>query len=126
MGLEVRGIFLDISIAFDKVWHDRLIFKLHQNGIHGKMINILEDFLSNKKRKVILNCQSLSWVDICTGAPQRFILGPFLCLIYINDLSNDIKSKWKLFADGTSLFSVVHGTDTSANGLNHDLEEVSE
>ena len=126
MGLEVRGIFLDISIAFDKVWHDGLIFKLRENGIYGEMINILEDFLSNKKRKVILNCQCLSWVDICAGAPQGVILGPLLRLIYINDLPNDIKNKWKLFASDTSLFSVVHGTYASANDLNHDLEEVSE
>ena len=47
-------------------------------------------------------------------------------LIYINDLSNDIKSKWKLFAGDTSLFSVVHDIDTSANDLNHDLEKINE
>ena len=56
MGLEVRGIFLNISKAFDKVWHDdELILKLHQNGICGEMINILEDFLSDKKKRVVLN-----------------------------------------------------------------------
>ena len=40
-GLEVSGIFLDISKASDKVWHDGLIFKLRQNGISGDIINIL-------------------------------------------------------------------------------------
>ena len=53
-------------------------------------------------------------------------MGPLLFLIYINDLTNDIKSKCKLFADDTSLFSVVHDIDTSANDLNHDLEKISE
>ena len=48
-GLEVRGIFLDILKAFDKVWHDGLIFKLRPNGISGKTINILQDFLRNRK-----------------------------------------------------------------------------
>ena len=48
-GLEVRGIFLDILKAFDKVWRDGLIFKLRQNGISGKTINILQDFLRNRK-----------------------------------------------------------------------------
>ena len=57
MGLEVRGIFLDISKAFDKVWHDELVFKLRQNGICGEMINILEDLLSNRKQRVVLNGQ---------------------------------------------------------------------
>ena len=49
-GLEVRGIFLEISKAFDKVWHDGPIFKLHQNGISRDIINILQDFLRNRKQ----------------------------------------------------------------------------
>ena len=61
MGSEVRGIFLDISKAFDKVWHDGLIFKLCQNDICGEMINILEDFLSDRKQRVVLNGQCSSW-----------------------------------------------------------------
>ena len=55
MGVDVRGIFLDISKAFDEVWHDGLIFKLRQNGICGETINILEDFLSDRKQRVVLN-----------------------------------------------------------------------
>ena len=48
--LEDRGTFLDISKAFDKVWHDGLIFKLRHNGISGDIINILRDFLCNRKQ----------------------------------------------------------------------------
>ena len=70
MGLDVRWIFLDISKAFDKVWHDGLIFKLHQNGICSEMIYILEDFLSDKKQRVVLNGQCSSWSDIHAGVPQ--------------------------------------------------------
>ena len=53
MGLKVRGIFLDTSKAFGKVWHDKLIFKLCQNGVFGEMINILKDFLSDRQQKVV-------------------------------------------------------------------------
>ena len=102
-GLEVRGIFLDISKAFDKVWHDGLIFKLRQNGISGDIINILRDFLRNRKQRVVLNGQCSSWVDVYAGVPQGSILGPLLFLIYINDLSDGLKSECKLFADDTSL-----------------------
>ena len=49
MWLKVRGILLDISKAFDKVWNDGLIFKLLQNGICGEMTNILEELLSYRK-----------------------------------------------------------------------------
>ena len=40
-GLDVRSVFLDISQAFDKVWHDGLIFRLKQNGISGSLLNLL-------------------------------------------------------------------------------------
>ena len=40
-GFEVRGVFLDTSKAFDKVWHEGLIFKLKQNGISGNLLNLL-------------------------------------------------------------------------------------
>ena len=126
MGLEVRGIFLDISKVFDKVWHDGLIFKLLECGVCSEMINILEDFLSDGKQRVVLNGQCSSWADIHACVPQEFILRPLLFLIYTNDLSNDIESNCKLFADDTSLFSVVHDIDASANDPNHALEKNSE
>ena len=90
------------------------------------MIIILEDFLSHRKQRVVLNGQCFSWFDICAGASQGSILGALLFLIYINDLSNDIKTKFKLFTDDSSLFSAVHDIDTSANDSNHDLEKISE
>ena len=65
-------------------------------------------------------------LGIHTCVPQGSIWGPFLILIYINNLSNDIKSKCKFFADDTFLFCVVHDSITSANDLNHDLEKITE
>ena len=48
-GFEVRGVFLDISKVFDKVWHEGIIFTLKQNGISDDLLNILSDFLRNRK-----------------------------------------------------------------------------
>ena len=48
-GYEIRGVFLDISKAFDKVWHEGLVFKLKQNGISSNLLNIFEDFVRNRK-----------------------------------------------------------------------------
>ena len=56
-GYEVRGVFLDISKAFDKVWHKGLIHKLKQNGIGGPLLKILTDFLKSRKQRVVLNGQ---------------------------------------------------------------------
>ena len=72
-GCDVRGIFLDISKAFDKVWHEGLISKFKQNGISGKLLNLIKDFLRNRKQRVVLNGQFSSWADVDTGVPQMFL-----------------------------------------------------
>ena len=89
------------------------------------MIDILNDFLTHRKYRVVLNGQSLSWVDIRAGVPQGSILGPFLFLIYVNDLPNGIKSECMLFADDTFLFSVAHDVIASASDNNNDLKLIS-
>ena len=122
-GLEVRSVFLDTSKAFDKVWHEGFIFKLKQNGISGDLLNILTDFLSNRKQRVVLNGQVSTWTSVNAGVPQGSILGPLLFLIYINDLSDNLSSNVKLFADDTSLFSVIHDINISAGELNEDLKK---
>ena len=58
--------------------------------------------------------------------PQGSILGLLFFLIYINDLSDDLVSTIKLFADDTSLFSVVHDSNISGNELNNDLQKIPE
>ena len=58
-GLEVRIVFLDIAKAFDKVWHDRIIFKLTQNGTLGNLLKPLRDFLNKRKQRVVLKGNSL-------------------------------------------------------------------
>ena len=101
--LEVMSVFLDISKAFGKVWHEGLLYKLKSMGISGELYNLLENYLSDRFQRVILNGQFSSWKTILAGVPQGSILGPLLFLIYINDLPNELKSNAKLFADNTSL-----------------------
>ena len=118
---EVRAVFLDISKAFDKVWHDGLIFKLEQNGVTGSLLLLFKDYLSNRNQRVVLNGSYSNYSSIESGVPQGSVLGPLLFLIYINDLEKNIKSNIKFFADDTMLFSVVKNPVISANDLNHDL-----
>ena len=125
-GHEVRGVFLDISKTFDRVWHEGLIFKLQQNGISGELISLIKDFLSCRKQSVELNGQHSSWADVKEGVPQRSVLGALLFLIYISDLPNGLNSNVKLFADDTSLFSVVHDITDSVNLLNSNLSKIKE
>ena len=103
-GLEIRVIFSDISKAFDKVWHKELLHKLKQNGISGKLFDIITDFLNFRKQSVVWNGHYSSWTSIEVGVPQGSILGPQLFLIYISDLSEDLATNIKLFADDTPCF----------------------
>ena len=123
--LEVRAVYLDMSKAFDKVWHDGLIFKLKQNGVSGNLLALLKDYLHNRKQRVSLNGVESDWAPILSGVPQGSVLGPLLFLIYINDLEDGIKSHVKFFADDTSLFSIVKDPLTSAADLNHDLDIIA-
>ena len=88
-------------------------------------MNAIIDFLSFRKQRVVLNGQVSQWSSIEAGMPQGSILGPLLFLIYINDLSDDLSTNAKLFADDTSLFSVVCDINTSAAHLNNDLWKIS-
>ena len=125
-GLEVGGVFLDVSKAFDKVWHDGLIYKLKQNGIKDKLLCILIDFLNNHQQREVLNGQFSSWTKVNAGVPQGSILGPLMFLIYINDLPNGLQSNPKLLADDTSLFATVKDITTSTVSLNSDLTKIPE
>ena len=122
---ETRAVFLDISKAFDKVWHDGLLFKLKNYGISGLLFTIIKDFLANRQQRVILNRKSSCWSSITAGVPQGSVLGPLFFLIYINDLVDNISSEAKLFADDMSLFTVIYDVDIVANKLNRDLEIIS-
>ena len=124
-GFEVSGVFHDTSKAFDMVLHEGIIFKLKKSSISRNLLEILAEFLKYKKQKVVLNGQVSNWADVTTRVPYGFILGPLLSLIYVNDLATSFSSIARLFADETSLFSVAHDVNTSANELNSELAKIN-
>ena len=124
-GWEVRGVFLDILKAIDQVWHKGLLLKLRLNRISVNLLKFMEEFLANRYQRVGLNDQVSKRAAVKEGVPQGSILVPLLLLIYINDLSNELSSNPRLFADDTSLLSVVQDKNLSANALNNDLLKIN-
>ena len=119
-------MFLDISKAFDKVWHEGLIYKLKSYGVSGPLLCLIQNFLSGRSQRVVLDGQTSEWTDITAGVPQGSILGPLFFLVYINDLPDDIISKIKIFADDSSLFSLILDQIRCSIELNNDLLKISE
>ena len=126
MVMNIEVVFFDVSKAFDKVWHDGLIFKLQENGTSANFLKVFKHFLTNRKQRVVLNGQSSSWTNVKAGVPQGSILGPLLFLIYINDLADGLSSNTKLSADDTSLFSVIHDSVISTLERNSDLSRIKQ
>ena len=99
---------------------------MKQNGISSNFLNIITDFLSLRKQGVVLNGQHSILVHTEAGVAQGSILGPLFFLIYINDLSDDLTSNAKLFADITSLFPIVQNINSTTTDLNSDVSKISD
>ncbi|MCG8097314.1 MAG: hypothetical protein JAZ17_27465 [Candidatus Thiodiazotropha endolucinida] len=114
-------VFLDVSKAFDRVWHKGLVFKLRQNGIAGELLEWITDYLNDRKQKVIIRNSSSGLRRVNAGVPQGSVLGPLLFLIYINDISDSLLSLTRLFADDSSLFCAAATLKDIEGIINHDL-----
>ena len=119
LGKEVRMVFLDISKAFDKVWHKGLLFKLERLGVRDPLLKWIKSYLTERKQCVLIDGQSSDWKEIDSGVPQGSVLGPLLFLIYINDITRDLQSNNFLYADDTSLLEIVDDPCLTADRLNH-------
>ena len=103
-----------MSKAFDRVWHEGLLCKIECNGIGGNLFGIIKDFLHDRRQRVVLNGKSSDWSNLSAGVPQGSVLGPLFFLAYINGLPENVSCSVKLFADDTSLSSVVKTSTTHA------------
>ena len=125
-GKDVRMVFLDISKAFDRVWHRGLLVKLKQLGIGDPLLSWIQSYLSNRKQRVVLDGQFSEWISIESGVPQGSVLGPLLFLVFINDLVDDLTCKVYIFADDTSFLEIVESPEQTVISLNNNLSVVQE
>ena len=111
-------IYLDFAKAFDRVPHQRVLTKLYNLGIRGKLINWIKDFLHGREQRVVINNNYSDWTNVVSGIPQGSVLGPTLFTIFINDIPVDINSSIKIFADDTKLYNDAHLSNLIQNDLN--------
>ena len=81
---------LDISKAFERVWHAGLLHKLKSYQISGQIFGLISSFLSNRQLREVLDGKSSQEYPVNAGSPQGCILGPTLFLLYFNDPPDDI------------------------------------
>ena len=123
VGSPVGVVYLDFQKAFDKVPHQRLVFKLKAHGIGNDVINCKEKWLTHIRQRVIVDGEISNWKSVLSGVSQGSVLGPILFLIYINYLEDDISSKVLKFADDTKVFRKV-SNDTDKQSLQNDLDKL--
>ena len=98
-GGQVDTFILDFEKAFDTPPHELLKSKLFGYGIGGKTLRWIDSFLCYRTQRAVVNGETSEWAPVLSGIPQGTVLGPLLFSLYINDISTDIDSEIRLFAD---------------------------
>ncbi len=123
-GKDTIAVFLDISKAFDRVWHKGLMVKLRNNGIKGNLLKWFQSYLTGRTQQVVINGCTSDPLPVTSGVPQGSVLGPILFLLFIDDLTDDLICNNNLFADDASLAERVNNLEESATRVNNDLRTI--
>ena len=124
LNIPVDEVFLDFAKAFDKVPHQRLLYKLKKLGITGTILTWVESFLNKRSQRVKVSNSLSSRITVKSGVPQGSVLGPVLFIAYVCDLPCHVCTSSKIFADDTKIYGKAK-TLHDAELLQKDLDSLS-
>ena len=127
-GKETLAVALDISKAFDQVWHKNLLAKLPDFGFTPTLRIWLESFLANSSIKVVVDGMPSESFSINAGVPQGSVISPTLFLIYINDLIDQTSSPTHYYADDNTLhdtLSLLNNRNNFASSITLGLKKLN-
>ena len=111
-GKSFDVIYLDYSKAFDKVSHKRLVIKLEEAGIKGKLLAWLIDWLRERKQRVRVNDEYSDWIDVLSSVVQGSVLGGILFDLFIDDIDDEvIEALIRKYADDTKVAKIVENDE---------------
>ena len=108
---QIDNIYLDMEKAFDRVPHEKLLYKLEYLGFRNPLLHWIGDYLTNRRHRVSIDGISSDWKYVSSGVPQGSIIGPILFIIYINDIGSDLSPETllPLYADDAKCSRVIRG-----------------
>lgn len=116
---------VDVEKAFDTVWHDGLVYKLYKYDAPGYLLHIIRSYLKDRSYVVSLNNEISSSRNIPAGVPQGSLLGPFLFILYTNDIPKLKNTRLSMYADDTAILTSAYGLKPIASKLQKSFQNLN-
>ena len=109
-GGQTDVIYLDMAKAFDRVPHEKLMYKLEMLGLRYPLLAWIKDYLTNRHHRVIIEGTASDWKPVTSGVPQGSIIGLILFFVYVNDIAENLSAgtSLPLYADDAKCARVIN------------------